>query len=542
MALSSKRWIVASATGGILLVAAIVLFAAGVLPGRGRGGERPRPVTVDEDEDGPETPLTGVHPRRDASLTVSVQQILSVEPLFEADVRAQVTGVVRSVPKGIGDRVSRDELLVSIDVPDVADDVQQKQAVIRQRETEVRLAEARVENSRDAIEVAKLMLPVSRAQRDVAVYTRDYRKLVRDRYQENVRLGGINQTVADEEQRNYLAAVSAVEVAEANILKSQADVKEKESALRVAQTDVELKKSLAEVARRERDLAQAKLDFASIRAPFDGVITTRIVQPGELVQNSSSGQSRWLMTLSRTDIVTLVMKVPDTYAPYVTKGTEAVIRIDELPGVTIRGKVTRASSSILNKDRTLRVEVDLFNGSPQRYGRLAARCANAWLAPLGAADPLQAATLSLASREAWSRDCRSLSDPFPMLPEVSGHGDEPVRLLPGMSGYMRLNLREFRDVSLIPASAVYSYGGKPYILVAEPDREEKDVGVTRQLPVRVQVTDGKVSKVVVIVQEGDPLHGKPEKQRELSPDETVILSRQVEVGAGRKVRVTLQDW
>src|SRR5437899_3292885 len=136
-----KVRILAVGTAVALLSVGVLLFVLGVLPGTGnKEGNRPAPA-ADEEEGGPETPIKAIHPRQDAALTVSVEQILSVEPLFQADLRAQVAGVVHSVPYGIGDPVHRDELLIGLDVPDLAVEVLQKEAIIRQRETEVRLAE-----------------------------------------------------------------------------------------------------------------------------------------------------------------------------------------------------------------------------------------------------------------------------------------------------------------------------------------------------------------------------------------------------------------
>src|SRR5262249_50708638 len=144
-------------------------------------------------------------------------------------------------------------------------------------------------------------------------------------------------------------------------------------------------------------------------------------QPGSLVQNASTGQQAApLLTLVRSDIVTVVMRVPDNAAPYVRPGTEAIIRIDELPGVLIKARVTRREPSIQNRDRRMRVEVDLFNGSRRRLATLTARCVSTWLAPLAAAglDPVAGFTASsfrVASRAAWVTDARSVDDPFPLV-------------------------------------------------------------------------------------------------------------------------------
>ena len=121
-----------------------------------------------------------------------------------------------------------------------------------------------------------------------------------------------------------------------------------------------------------------------------------------------------------------------------------------------------------------------------------------------------------------------------MLPVIQG-ADSAARLLPGMSGYMRLKLRQFRNGYLIPSSAVFTRGGKPYLL--EVDKQ----GATKLVPVRVQINDGRLAKVSVIVQDASPTKGRPEVLRELNGEETILLNRQAEIGEGQTVKVTLEE-
>jgi hypothetical protein len=228
------------------------------------------------------------------------------------------------------------------------------------------------------------------------------------------------------------------------------------------------------------------------------------------------------------------MKVPDNAAPYVSVNTEAVIDIDELPGVVIRGKVTRFSPSILNHDRTMRVEVDLYNRSPKGYGEFVAHQVAGRLAGMAANSSVGLAGLLAGSQEVWNRDLVSYNDPLPTLPVVSS-GSMPSNLLPGMSGYMRLNLQSFKDAYLIPSSAVFTEGGKAYVM------EVKD-GITKMLPVHVQFNDGKMAKVSVVLQYEDPAIDRPEVLRELTADDVIILSRQSEIGEHKSVKVTMQNW
>jgi hypothetical protein len=65
---------------------------------------------------------------------------------------------------------------------------------------------------------------------------------------------------------------------------------------------------------------------------------------------------------------------------------------------------------------------------------------------------------------------------------------------------------------------------------------------TRLLPVHVQVNDGKLAKVTVVVKEESPTDDQAEEVRELTGDEVLVLSRQTEIAEGQPVKVTMQNW
>ena len=73
-------------------------------------------------------------------------------------------------------------------------------------------------------------------------------------------------------------------------------------------------------------------------------------------------------------------------------------------------------------------------------------------------------------------------------------------------------------------------GGTSYILVVED-------GKTRQLPVRVQLNDGRSARVAVIVRRNDSTGAMRETLTELTGREDVIVARQLEIGEGVAVRV-----
>src|SRR5439155_6180065 len=103
----------------------------------------------------------------------------------------------------------------------------------------------------------------------------------------------------------------------------------------------------------------------------------------------------------------------------------------------------------------------------------------------------------------------------PLFPHVEGGSPGVTRLLPGMSGQMRVQLQKFANAFLLPSSAVFTRGGKSYIL------EVKD-GVTQLVPVRVQVNDGRLAKVAVVARSANIRVGEAETLRELDGTEEIV--------------------
>lgn len=117
------------------------------------------------------------------------------------------------------------------------------------------------------------------------------------------------------------------------------------------------------VATRRADLQrlQALRDYQQIVAPFAGVITRRLVDPGALVGPASAGG---VAMFEIADVATLrvVVDVPDSYANDVGLGVEAEVYAPRDPARTVAGTVTRTSGVLAQASRTLRVEVDVTAG------------------------------------------------------------------------------------------------------------------------------------------------------------------------------------
>lgn len=488
-----------------LAVIGVVLAAAGPRKLVQQTAAAAEPIPAGEDEGGEERAAVTVRtikPRRDASLTMTAESPAYVEAYYRADLQARAAGQVKYIQKDKGDTVTEGERLVELDVPDLKADRDAKNNIVGQREKEWLLAKSRVIAAEAAVRTAKSNVKEKESLLDQAKartkYCREnYKRLADLRASKSVEQVVVDVAIREMEyaQASELAATAAID-------KAKSEVEDAEGKLEVAKADVEEKKQLIEVAKADSEKSAALYDYATIRAPFDGVIVRREVDPGSFVHNAATTQTKPVLSVERTDIVTIYMKLPDNYAPFVTQNTEAIVEMTELPNLQIRGKVTRFAPSLQNPehDRTMRVEVDLYNSSRENFERFVAKEQR-----IGRAD-LKGALM-------------------PLFPVITGMEDATrPNLLPGMYGTMRLVLRKFDKAFLLPSNVLVSQGGKSFFY-------EVKNNTVHLVPVSVQIDDGTLAKVTRLVKVGSK-----QVSQELTGQEEIVLSNQGELSDGQTVK------
>ena len=119
--------------------------------------------------------------------------------------------------------------------------------------------------------------------------------------------------------------------------------------------------------RRTRAPSMRASAYTKIEAPFDGIVTQRNVNTGDLTQPGADKPP--LFIVARSDIMTIRVNVPEAFAAEVNPGDRAAVRLQEMKGKTVEGKVTRVSWAIDPKMRTLRVEIDIPNPGREASAR-----------------------------------------------------------------------------------------------------------------------------------------------------------------------------
>lgn len=103
--------------------------------------------------------------------------------------------------------------------------------------------------------------------------------------------------------------------------------------------------------------------FEKIYAPFNGVITARNIDIGDLINAGSGGPAQELFHISATDILRVYVNVPQIYSAMTRPGVKAYLTLPEFPGRKFPGTLVRTANAIAPASRTLLIEVDVNNSS-----------------------------------------------------------------------------------------------------------------------------------------------------------------------------------
>ncbi len=131
----------------------------------------------------------------------------------------------------------------------------------------------------------------------------------------------------------------------------------------VPQTVDEAKGKL-DIAKANLERTETLLNYAKISAPFSGVVTRRMVDPGAFIPAATSGsaaQNAALLALMDFNTVRVQVAVPELEASLVAKDQPVKVNVDGLPGRAFDGRVTRFSYALDEASKTMLAEVELPN-------------------------------------------------------------------------------------------------------------------------------------------------------------------------------------
>jgi RND family efflux transporter MFP subunit len=129
-----------------------------------------------------------------------------------------------------------------------------------------------------------------------------------------------------------------------------------------AVSDLASRNTAVKSAQANVDRLKQLVSFEKVYAPFDGVVTARNTDIGQLIDSGASGgQARSLFQVAAVNKLRVFISVPQIYSAAATPGLKADLTFAEFPGRRFQGTLVRTSRSIDPTARTLNVEVDVDN-------------------------------------------------------------------------------------------------------------------------------------------------------------------------------------
>jgi RND family efflux transporter MFP subunit len=118
-----------------------------------------------------------------------------------------------------------------------------------------------------------------------------------------------------------------------------------------------------DMARARQAQIEAEMTYATIESPFDGVVTARTIDPGDMVHQASSpkGGDQPLLRVAKLDVIRVKVYVPERAAAWVDVGDTATVAFDAIAGTPFPGAVARIAETLDPATRTMLIEIDLDN-------------------------------------------------------------------------------------------------------------------------------------------------------------------------------------
>jgi len=236
--------------------------------------------------------------------TVVVTLPATTAAFAQANIFARASGYIDKRNVDIGDNVKAGELLAHITAPEIEHQIQQAEASIGQSQAALQQAQANAELAN-------------------VTWGRD-KPLVQQ--------GWVTKQQGSVDEQTLQAQQAAVGVAQQNLAAQQAQLK----------------------------VLQQQQDYQSVVAPFDGTITQRNIDVGNLVQADAT-TGTFMFTIMQNNVIRTYVHVPQDAAFGLEPGVGAKVRVPEIPGREFSGKVTRVADALEPNTRTLLAEVDIPN-------------------------------------------------------------------------------------------------------------------------------------------------------------------------------------
>src|SRR6204780_1813143 len=256
------------------------------------------------------------------NLASSISIAGQFQPYQQVDLHAKVSGYIRWIKVDIGDRVRQGEVLATLEVPELQNQVEGAQAEVRHSQSDITRAQSEVLSAESAYSAVH------------AEYTR-----------------------LEEASKERPGLIAEQELDDARAKNQQAAAQ-----VGVAKASLDAMQQQLGVSRASRSRLETMSRYEQIVAPFTGVVTKRYADTGTLIQAGQDNNTNTLpvVQVAESGLLRLRMPVPESDVPYIQVGGDVQVTVSAT-GHTFAGKIIRFSRALDTNPRTMLTEVDVPN-------------------------------------------------------------------------------------------------------------------------------------------------------------------------------------
>ncbi len=268
----------------------------------------------------------------------------------------------------IGSKVKKGDLLGEILYPPLEKQAEQARAVVKQREAQIDQAKALIQTAKANLDASKALVKQYEAAVERAVANHLFREIQYQRITDLWKSGSVDRRYVDEELAHRDESIADENTAKAQVVHSKAEVAAANAKVIDAEANLMTAKAELDVAKADLGRLEELVKYLKIISPYDGVVTVRNFHSGDFIRSATTSGTKPLFTVTRTDIMRVIVMVPDRDVPYCDIGDPTDLRIDALAGRIFKGKVARIADSENAESRTMRIEIDMVNDGTLRDG------------------------------------------------------------------------------------------------------------------------------------------------------------------------------
>ncbi len=286
-----------------------------------------------------------------------------VESNLDVEIKCKASGTISELPFDISDPVEKGALLLQLDPVDENRNVQQAEVALAG--TEAKLAKARQD-----LVVAEMDIKNSRA--DARATLESALASAKDLRAKAKRMAALREKDyasaedVDSAEATAVMAESDAQKARVGLVKISAD----EARLELLRQEIKLAESDMEQAGITLDQARQRLSETHVYAPISGVISSRLVQIGQIIASSTSNVSGGtsLMELSDLSRIFVTASVDESDVGQVRPGQTGTVTVDAFPDEQFRGEVVRVATRGENVSNvvTFDVKIEILDESKSK--------------------------------------------------------------------------------------------------------------------------------------------------------------------------------